>query len=90
MKKLNCLLAVAMSLNAAPPLSIEAQFAQLRKSPPELYAFLLRMPKGGDLHNHLGGASSDNLRHGLERDAAQCEHGNTGHVCLQPGAGHGI
>ncbi|MBV9083687.1 MAG: adenosine deaminase [Acidobacteriaceae bacterium] len=32
------------------------QFAELRNSPPELYAFLLRMPKGGDLHNHLAGA----------------------------------
>jgi hypothetical protein len=46
-----------VSLQAAPPLSIEQQFSQLRKSPPELYAFLLRMPKGGDLHNHLAGAT---------------------------------
>src|SRR3989441_7240038 len=28
----------------------------LRKSPPQLLAFLLAMPKGGDLHNHLSGA----------------------------------
>ena len=28
----------------------------LRASPGELYAFLLKVPKGGDLHNHLGGA----------------------------------
>jgi adenosine deaminase len=35
---------------------IARQFAQLRNSPPELYAFLCRMPKGGDLHNHLAGA----------------------------------
>src|SRR5512132_1619390 len=28
----------------------------IRKSPPELLAFLLKMPKGGDLHNHLSGA----------------------------------
>jgi hypothetical protein len=47
---------VLVSLRAAPPASIEQQFTQLRKSPPELYAFLLRMPKGGDLHNHLAGA----------------------------------
>jgi len=44
------------TLQAAPPQSLEQQFSQLRKSPPELYAFLLRMPKGGDLHNHLAGA----------------------------------
>ncbi len=35
---------------------MERRFAVLRKSPPELYAFLYRMPKGGDLHNHLAGA----------------------------------
>jgi adenosine deaminase len=37
--------------------SIDQHLNQLRKSPPELYAFLLRMPKGGDLHNHLVGAA---------------------------------
>jgi len=31
-------------------------FETLRKSPPEELAFLLRMPKGGDLHSHLSGA----------------------------------
>jgi adenosine deaminase len=30
--------------------------AVLRQNPPELYAFLYRMPKGADLHNHLSGA----------------------------------
>jgi hypothetical protein len=49
-------LAILVSLRAATPVSLEQQFNQLRKSPPELYAFLLRMPKGGDLHNHVGGA----------------------------------
>ena len=31
-------------------------FESLRKSSPELLAFLLKMPKGGDLHNHLSGS----------------------------------
>jgi adenosine deaminase len=31
-------------------------FDSLRKSPPQLLALLLKMPKGGDLHNHLSGA----------------------------------
>jgi hypothetical protein len=35
---------------------IEKRFAGLRKSPGELHAFLYRMPKGADLHNHLSGA----------------------------------
>jgi hypothetical protein len=48
--------ALLTALKAAPPVSLEQHFSELRKSPPELYAFLLRMPKGGDLHNHLAGA----------------------------------
>jgi adenosine deaminase len=31
-------------------------FESIRKSPPQVFAFLLKMPKGGDLHNHLSGA----------------------------------
>jgi adenosine deaminase len=31
-------------------------FESIRKSPPQLLAFLRRMPKGGDLHNHLSGS----------------------------------
>jgi adenosine deaminase len=41
--------------SAADP-RIDRRLAELRKSPLELYAFLYRMPKGGDLHNHLSGA----------------------------------
>ncbi len=32
------------------------QMEQSRANPPALHAFLLRMPKGGDLHMHLSGA----------------------------------
>lgn len=32
------------------------RFEQVRSSPPELRAFLARMPKGADLHSHLSGA----------------------------------
>lgn len=32
------------------------QFETLRRTPPQMLAFLLQMPKGGDLHNHLSGA----------------------------------
>src|SRR5579875_3860638 len=38
------------------PAIVERKLAELRHSPPELYALLYRMPKGGDLHNHLSGA----------------------------------
>lgn len=44
----------------AAPTGDEARTAQqmerLRANPPALHAFLLRMPKGGDLHMHLSGA----------------------------------
>src|SRR5271157_5355875 len=45
---------------AKPGVSSEAQteryFESIRKDPNLLVAFLLEMPKGGDLHNHLSGA----------------------------------
>ena len=31
-------------------------FELIRKSPPQMFAFLRKMPKGGDLHSHLSGA----------------------------------
>ena len=31
-------------------------FESIRKSPPQMFAFLKAMPKGGDLHSHLSGA----------------------------------
>jgi adenosine deaminase len=33
------------------------RFEEARQSPPQLRAFLYRMPKGGDLHSHLSGAA---------------------------------
>jgi hypothetical protein len=45
---------------ASRPASTEQRtaryFESIRKSPPQELAFLLKMPKGGDLHNHLSGA----------------------------------
>src|SRR5579863_8578264 len=55
-----CLTALCAPIPAATSGSsiatMEQRFAAARKNPPELYAFLLRMPKGADLHVHLGGA----------------------------------
>src|ERR1700685_92958 len=34
----------------------EANLQTAKKNPLQLYRFLLGMPKGGDLHNHLSGA----------------------------------
>ena len=58
MKRIGILLFLVSTLAfAASPLTkLDQQFQAIRKNTPELYAFLYRMPKGGDLHNHLIGA----------------------------------
>jgi len=55
------LLVTSTALAQTPPpaptsAAIERRFAEVRRNPLELYAFLYRMPKGADLHNHLSGA----------------------------------
>ena len=52
-----CLTSAALAADPASPEARTARrLAELRKSPPELFAFLYKMPKGADLHNHLSGA----------------------------------
>jgi hypothetical protein len=56
-----CALAsVAQTSSRATQLSAEQRtarhFDSIRKSPPQQWAFLSRMPKGADLHNHLSGS----------------------------------
>jgi adenosine deaminase len=50
----------AQSVKANPGKTAEERsarfFESVRKSPPQMLAFLLKMPKGGDLHSHLSGA----------------------------------
>src|ERR1051326_4645991 len=41
---------------ASPTARTSRYFESIRNSPPQLLAFLLQMPKGADLHNHLSGA----------------------------------
>src|SRR5262245_9541088 len=53
---LRSVIVCAAMASAAPPPTIEQRFAEIRKSPPELYAFLLAMPKGADLHLHVSGS----------------------------------
>lgn len=49
-----CLISAPIAVPQSP--AIDQRFAALRKDPSQLYAFLLRMPKGADLHNHFSGA----------------------------------
>ncbi|HEU4930487.1 MAG TPA: hypothetical protein VFT48_00330 [Pyrinomonadaceae bacterium] len=56
------LLSCVLTLSAQPVQRGTAEqktasyFESIRKSPPKQMAFLLKMPKGGDLHNHLSGS----------------------------------
>src|SRR5438094_9836236 len=60
------LLAIALLPSAARPdeRSTARRFAAARHDEPSLIAFLRSMPKGADLHNHVGGAlySEEGLR----------------------------
>ena len=63
--------AIAYGADTAAPSAaarMDRRLAELRKSPLELHAFLYRMPKGADLHNHLSGAiyAEDFLRAAVE------------------------
>lgn len=56
------ILACGLTLSAQPRSTSAAEqkaaayFESVRKSPPKQMAFLLKMPKGADLHNHLSGS----------------------------------
>ncbi len=73
-----CLASTALAADpASPEVNTARRLAELKKSPPELYAFLYKMPKGADLHNHLSGAIyAENF---LEAAAQQ-------HLCVDKGA----
>jgi len=52
---LSCSLTLAAQPRAAEQRTA-SYFESIRKSPPKQMAFLLKMPKGADLHNHLSGS----------------------------------
>ena len=47
---------LTLSAQSASEQRTASYFESIRKSPPKQMAFLLKMPKGADLHNHLSGA----------------------------------
>jgi hypothetical protein len=53
---LSCGLTLSAQPNRQPEQRTAGYFESIRKSPPKQLAFLLKMPKGADLHNHLSGA----------------------------------
>jgi adenosine deaminase len=71
-----CLATPCASAAKRPGASSEAQteryFESIRKDPNLLVAFLLEMPKGGDLHNHLSGAIYAETMIGWAKEEKQC------------------
>jgi adenosine deaminase len=53
---LSCGLTLSAQQRGASEQSTARYFESIRKSPPKQMAFLLKMPKGADLHNHLSGS----------------------------------
>jgi adenosine deaminase len=53
---LSCGLTLSAQQRAASEQKTASYFESIRKSPPKQLAFLLKMPKGADLHNHLSGS----------------------------------
>jgi adenosine deaminase len=47
---------IGKAYGATPEQRTAQYFESIRNQPPREWAFLLHMPKGGDLHNHLSGA----------------------------------
>jgi adenosine deaminase CECR1 len=57
MRKILRFVALLGLTSAVPAADFSARFEEIKHAAPaELYTFLYAMPKGGDLHNHLGGA----------------------------------
>lgn len=59
-------------------------FESIRKSPPQQLAFMLQMPKGGDLHNHLSGAIYAESYIQWAADAGVCVNNATMALSLPP------
>ena len=59
-------------------------FESVRNSPPQLLAFLLQMPKGADLHNHLSGAIYAESYIQWAADSGDCINTTTMYASLPP------
>ena len=75
---------LALSTGAAWAQDAAARLAEYRSSPPLLRAFLFRMPKGGDLHNHLSGAAYAEATIRAAAAAGLCVNPDTAQVLRPP------
>ncbi len=61
MKKICFVLWIASTASVAGDFSERFETIKREATPEELYRILYAVPKGGDLHNHLGGAAFDDI-----------------------------
>src|SRR4051812_13751558 len=71
-KILSLLILACVNCPAAAP-DFSTRFDEIKHSakPAELYTFLYALPKGGDLHNHLGGAIRSEWWYAVATDPAR-------------------
>ncbi|MFZ5494852.1 MAG: adenosine deaminase family protein [Verrucomicrobiota bacterium] len=65
------LLLLAAPVLAAAPFSTRFEEIKRTATPVQLYTFLYALPKGGDLHNHLGGSARAEWWHAVATDPAR-------------------
>src|SRR5215831_5714170 len=68
----------------SPAAATTRYFDSIRNSPPQLLAFLLQMPKGGELHNHLSGAIYAESYIQWAADSGDCINTTTMYASLPP------
>jgi len=70
MRSLILFLILVASASAAP---FSTRFEEIKRTatPAQLYAFLYALPKGGDLHNHLGGSARPEWWYAVATDPAR-------------------
>lgn len=67
-----CVAVPGMPAQAAGETGVDRYLNSVRHDPARLRAFLLDLPKGGDLHNHLSGAASTELLISLAAQDGMC------------------
>lgn len=65
------LLCLVASASAAAPFSARFEAIKRTATPAQLYTFLYALPKGGDIHNHLGGSARPEWWHAVATDPAR-------------------
>ena len=67
-----CLLGIVLSVGVHAA-DFSARFEEIKRTarPADLYTFLYALPKGGDLHNHLGGAIRSEWWYAVATDPAR-------------------